>query len=252
MLKKIHIFKAITAAILLTSTPILAQEPMEGPVTGVAIPSGTADTYEDVGKITAFNLKKKVPILREQKQRLLQERESLMNQNKQLSSENQSLMERVVELEQNIAHLDAQLTQMQPKVQAYEEMQVELARQDSLKKAGVPAPDDNRFCAKKHGKLQVDRSYFTDLKSQVISNGWGLQIYSSPSLCDAQEVALQFEASHNYWKTYVKVKEIDGQTMYAVIYGSLKYKEQAQYYCNQFIKKVAKTEGELNAFLVQH
>ncbi|MEH0156844.1 hypothetical protein V6R21_22135 [Limibacter armeniacum] len=169
----------------------------------------------------------------------------LESENQRLSSEVSALNTKVLRLEGEKTALDNQLGEMEDEY-------------DSLKRLGTSggqvykvSPNDNRTCARRQGQLQADKSYFVDLNSQVISHGWGLQVYSSNSLCKAQDKAKDFESYYHMYKTYIKVKNVDGQPLYCVVYGSLKYKDQAKVYCDNF-RKIGRNEGERNAFLVQH
>lgn len=191
--------------------------------------------------------------------------EQLTKENGELRKAKRQIEERATELEGENQRVSAQLSSMRTEVARLETENASLREQlngmgselESLKsekaerESYAPAPNDSRSCAKRQGKLQMNKSYFVDLSSQVISKGWGLQVYSSRNLCQAQEAAEEFQSYYHLYKTYIKIKNEGGEPLYCVIYASLKYKDQAKVYCNNF-RKIGRTEGEQNAFLVQH
>jgi len=110
-------------------------------------------------------------------------------------------------------------------------------------------PNDTRKCAHNQGRLSPGVSY-TENYTAINSDGWGLQVYASSNLCQAAEKAEEFKSKYRLYKTYIRCKEVNGNFIYAVVYGSLREREQAKTYMNNF-KKISGSWGA-NAFLVQH
>lgn len=98
--------------------------------------------------------------------------------------------------------------------------------------------------------LQPNHSYTLDFKKMKL-HGWGLQVYSFSNLCLAKEKADAFSKKYSLYKTYIRVKNLGDNKVYAVIYGSLKHRAQAEVYRNNF-KNIAQDASAKNAFLVQH
>lgn len=115
----------------------------------------------------------------------------------------------------------------------------------------APDPNDTRACARKQGQLSAGSSYFINTLSKLNSDGWGVQVYSFGNLCQAVERAEEFSSYYRMYKTYIRVKEVNGQRRFSVIYGSLRDEAQARTYCENF-RKIAKDEEGRNAFIVQH
>jgi type II secretory pathway pseudopilin PulG len=114
---------------------------------------------------------------------------------------------------------------------------------------GTVDPNDTRKCAHYQGRLSPGLSY-TENYGALNSDGWGLQVYASSNLCQAAEKAETFKSKYRLYKTYIRCKEVNGTYIYAVVYGSLREREQAKTYLNNF-KKISGSWGA-NAFLVQH
>ncbi len=112
-------------------------------------------------------------------------------------------------------------------------------------------PNDSRVCAQKQASLKAGYSYFRDSFGRLNSKGWGVQVFTFSSLCQAQEKADEFAAKYHMWKTYIKVKEVNGEKVFAVVYGTLRDEQQARTYCENF-KQIASGPEAKNAFLVQH
>jgi hypothetical protein len=98
--------------------------------------------------------------------------------------------------------------------------------------------------------LVPNTTYTLDFKP-VHSKGWGVQVFAFDDFCIALEKAKEFSRSYHMYKTYIRVKHVNGVTKYAVVYGTLKHKAEAQTYCDGFKKKVRGTEFQ-NAFLIHH
>ena len=98
--------------------------------------------------------------------------------------------------------------------------------------------------------LQPNRSYTLDFR-KVDVHGWGLQVYSFSNLCLAKEKADEFSEQYSLYRTYIRVKDVDGSRVYAVVYASLKHRDQAETYRNNF-KDIVEDESAKKAFLVQH
>ena len=111
------------------------------------------------------------------------------------------------------------------------------------------AAGDSRKCAYYQNKLTPNTSY-TEYFNVLQSDGFGIQVFSSKSLCQTAEYAETFKKDFKLYKTYIRCKQIGGSQMYAVIYGSLKDKGQTQTYLNNLKKKYSsKFRG---SFVVQH
>jgi len=115
----------------------------------------------------------------------------------------------------------------------------------------APDPNDSRPCARKQSQLSAGYSYFINTLGKLNSDGWGVQVYSFDNLCTAVERAEEFSSYYRMYKTYIRVKQVNGQTRYSVVYGSLRDEAQARTYCENF-RKIAKDEEGRNAFIVQH
>ncbi len=112
-------------------------------------------------------------------------------------------------------------------------------------------PNDRRPCKLLQNKLAPNSSYFVDTFNRLNTKGWGVQLYSFNNLCAAMEKAIEFRQYYRMWKTYITVKEINGQRMFSVVYGSMKDELQARTYLQNF-RKIAKDIEGKNAFLIQH
>lgn len=114
----------------------------------------------------------------------------------------------------------------------------------------TPDPNDTRPCARLQSSLKSG-SYFPETLSRLHSKGWGIQIYSFSSLCQAVEKAKEFSQYYHMYKTYIRVKETGGKKTYSVIYGTLKDEQQARIYLENF-KRIAQDKEGQNAFLINH
>jgi hypothetical protein len=111
-------------------------------------------------------------------------------------------------------------------------------------------PNDSRPCARMQSNLRAG-SYFPETLKKLNSKGWGIQVYSFGSLCQAIEKANEFSEYYHMYKTYIRVKEVDGKKIFSVVYGTLKDEHQARVYCENF-KQIAKDAEGQNAFLINH
>jgi cell division protein FtsB len=114
----------------------------------------------------------------------------------------------------------------------------------------VSDPNDTRKCAYFQGRLTPGVSY-TETYEAISNDGWGIQVYASSNLCQAAEKAESFKKNYRLYKTYVRCKQVGSGYVYAVIYGTLKYEDQAKTYLRNF-KKLPNNQWGANAFLVQH
>ncbi|MFK7970596.1 MAG: hypothetical protein AB8F95_09520 [Bacteroidia bacterium] len=116
---------------------------------------------------------------------------------------------------------------------------------------GVAPSGDSRKCAYYQNKLTPNTSY-TEYFNVLQSSGYGIQVFSSKSLCQAAEFAEKFKKNYNYngYKTYLRCKQVGGAQMYAVVYASLREKSQASTYLRNLKSKDRKTFG--GSFIVQH
>ncbi|WP_044202025.1 SPOR domain-containing protein [Flammeovirga sp. OC4] len=192
--------------------------------------------------------------LRKSKTELEKKSNSLKTMNEQMKYEVEGLKADINSLQQKNEALQSEVNALSESNEAYEEKMAMYAKSGSggnVATAGNNMPANSSQCSSRQGKLQNNRTYFVDLSSQIISHGWGVQVYSTADLCDAQGYAEKFEAHYKMWKTYVKVTEQNGQQVYSVVYGSLKYQDQAKVYLENF-KKIGRNQDEQNATLVQH
>ncbi|AZQ62415.1 hypothetical protein EI427_09245 [Flammeovirga pectinis] len=178
-----------------------------------------------------------------------------------LTAMNDQLKYEVDGLKSDISSLQQQNEKLQTEVDALESENSELVASAEVAanttssgtsvSSGSNMPASTGQCSSRQGQLQANHTYFVNLSSQIISHGWGVQVYSSRELCDAQGYAEKFQEHYKMWKTYVKVTEEGGSQVYSVVYGSLKYQDQAKVYLENF-KKIGRNSDEQNAVLVQH
>jgi len=208
-------------------------------------------------------MKDEIVRLKEQVTQLTQENENLDGRNKQLQQDNQRLTGRSAALESENSTLRQELSSKEQAYRLlssnYEAMQQQVASTQAAAEEQVKVrqnnarvdPNDKRKCATQQGKLVAGYSYTEDYV-RVNSKGWGLQVYSYPTLCQAAEKAEDFKESYKMYNTYIHVKkDAAGQMVYCVVYGSLKDYDQARTYCENF-RKVAPDPIAAGAFLVQH
>jgi hypothetical protein len=105
-------------------------------------------------------------------------------------------------------------------------------------------------CASMENALLANNTYHLNY-TLAPAGGWGVQIYSFSSLCQAEKKAREFAKDFTMYETYIKVKVAGGKKLFAVVYGSMPNKAQAQTYLTNF-KKIAKDPAQKTAFLVQH
>ncbi|MEM6260980.1 MAG: SPOR domain-containing protein [Bacteroidota bacterium] len=224
----------------------------------------TAFCFCTFGSLQAQSKKK----LKEEVQQLTEENRRLDAENSQLERQTSALVEENRRFIEQNTQLRSQVTQLQRDFDDVSTRYTALsAEHDALKgsmastnpygtgstrdnSTYAPDPTDTRDCARKQGTLRPNTSY-TERFNPLNSQGWGLQIYAFRNLCQAVEKAAEFRKQYKLYKTYIRVKEVNGTRIYAVIYGSLREKDQAETYKNNF-RKIAKDEGGKNAFLVQH
>lgn len=111
--------------------------------------------------------------------------------------------------------------------------------------------DNNNPCAIRQAQLEAGYSYDVDGLKRIRTQGYGVQVYSYRSLCNALEKASEFKSYYHMYKTYIRVKMIGNSKVFSVVYGSLKDQQQARTYCNLF-KQNARVKERASAFLVQH
>ncbi len=196
-------------------------------------------------------LKAAIEKLKSEKALLTKQMLDEQQQNKSLNNEIQNLEQKILNLEQDLNGAKIDYKTLNEEFNEYKLAEEKrkaavLETKENQKKAQSYLKD----CSLNNLNLQANNSY--TLKFNKINvHGWGLQVYSFNSLCLAKERADKFSKQYRLYKTYIRVKEINGQKVYAVLYGSLKYKEQAEVYCKNF-RNVARDKGGQNAFLVQH
>ncbi|WP_281615881.1 SPOR domain-containing protein [Flammeovirga sp. SubArs3] len=232
-----HVYSvAIVFAALLIATPSFAQSKKKLKQMNAQLTTENSELRK--GKM---EMEQKANSLKSMNEQLTYEMEGLKNDVSALQNENGNLKSEVDELEKENEELIA----------ALESASSAAATGGTAVSSGANMPANSAGCSSRQGKLQNNKTYFVDLSSQIISHGWGVQVYSTKSLCDAQGYAEKFQDFYKMWKTYVKVTEQNGQQIYSVVYGSLKYQDQAKVYLENF-KKIGRNDDEKNAILVQH
>ncbi|MBB3698960.1 SPOR domain-containing protein [Flammeovirga yaeyamensis] len=189
--------------------------------------------------------------LRRSKDDLEKKSNSLAAMNEQLTYEMESLKSDVSKLQAENSNLKNEIDELESENEG-----LVTTLENSKSNSGAVAngnnmPANSANCSSKQGALMGNKSYFVDLSSTITVHGWGVQVYSTKSLCDAQGYAENFESYYKMWKTYIKVTEDNGEQIYSVVYGTLKYEDQAKVYMENF-KKIGRNEDERNAILVQH
>jgi predicted RNase H-like nuclease (RuvC/YqgF family) len=182
---------------------------------------------------------------------LTQKNAQLEAQVKQAGSENRQLQSTINRLRQDSAMMRQDYKQLSEEYVSYKQQAIAKAEADAKKKNSTSYidPSDKRPCALNAPKLQSGQSYTLKMNA-LNSDGWGLQVFSSNNLCLAMEKAESFSKQYKMYNTYIRVKMVNDQKVYSVVYASLKDYEQAKNYCASF-KKSAKGP-ERDAFLVQH
>lgn len=181
---------------------------------------------------------------------LKDQRAALEEENMALAEQNQELLMEVDKLKEEKANFTSDY---QALAAEYESLKAE---NEQLRKSGGVAmgtltEEQMSTCTMMEDKLQPNTSYRADGFWKWKYKGYGVQVYSFDNLCDAMAKAAEFDAYYNLWKVYIMVKEVEGEKIYSVVYGSLKNKVSAQVYLTNF-KKIARNDAERNAFLVQH
>lgn len=192
--------------------------------------------------------------LRKSKTELEKKSNSLQAMNDQMKYEVEGLKADISSLQQKNESLQSEANSLSEANEAYEEKLASYSTSGSggnVATAGNNMPANSSQCSSRQGELQDNKTYFVDLSSQIISHGWGVQVYATANLCDAQGYAEKFQDHYKMWKTYVKVSDQNGNQVYSVVYGSLKYQDQAKVYLENF-KKIGRNDDERNAVLIQH
>lgn len=180
--------------------------------------------------------------------------EQLRQENQRYAEQNAAMSSQVTQLQQDNLALSQQYQQV---VKDYEALQgaTGTGTMPGTSVGGSTAPPaggvagDSRKCAYYQNKLTPNTSY-TEYFNVLQSDGYGIQVFSTKSLCQAAEYAEKFKKDFKMYKTYIRCKQIGGSQMYAVVYGSLKDKGQTNTYLRNLKKKyTAKFKG---SFVVQH
>lgn len=186
--------------------------------------------------------------------------QTLAESNKRYQEQNAAMNAQVVQLQQDNLALNKQYQDL---LRDYEAMKASTGMNGNNPSAGnfpgggipvgpsgVPAPgNDNRKCAYYQGKLTANTSY-TAFFNELQSDGYGLQVFSSKSLCQASEYAEKFKKDFSMYKTYLRCKQVGNSQMYAVVYGSLRDRAQASTYLSNLKKKYNRQFK--GSFVVQH
>ncbi len=202
-------------------------------------------------------------VMKTQIEALQRQSQEIVRENRNLQERNNLLSTAVNRLRQDSAAMSAEYKMLQEDFNALQTRASSGATTASANTATgmrpsgstytppTPTPNDNRLCARKQSQLTPDASYMLETLNRLNSRGWGVQVYSFSDLCSAVEKAEEFASYYKMFKTYIRVKEVDGRRVYTVVYGSLRDEAQARVYCENF-RKIARTEEKQNAFVVQH
>lgn len=178
--------------------------------------------------------------------------DQLRQENQRYAEQNAAMSSQVTQLQQDNLALSQQYQQV---LKDYEASQGGVGGTDMINTGSSTAPPvggvagDSRKCAYYQNKLTPNTSY-TEYFNVLQSDGFGIQVFSTKSLCQAAEYAEKFKKDFKMYKTYLRCKQIGGNQMYAVVYGSLKDKAQANTYLRNLKKKyTSKFKG---SFVVQH
>ncbi len=200
-------------------------------------------------------LKEDIETLEVKNNELTLKNKTLTVENSRLIKENKTYVEEIKRLRSDSVAVNTDYKILADKFQDYKKdasmrAQLEKAANATKTSASYVDPTDKRECAVKQNSLKVDQSYRINL-NPIDYQGWGVQIYSYSTLCAAVEKATEFSKSYSSFNTYIRVKQVNGERVFAVIYGSLKDAQQARTYCENFRKNVPLPEAK-NAFLVKH
>ncbi|MEM6763745.1 MAG: SPOR domain-containing protein [Bacteroidota bacterium] len=115
-----------------------------------------------------------------------------------------------------------------------------------------PARDNSRptNCAEASMSLNVNTSYTSDYR-QVSPNSFGVQIASYSDLCKAEDAATSFRGKYNRYMTYVRVKQVGGRRLYAIVYGAMRTRQEANNVKTALSRNGRAGEGK-GAFVVMH
>ncbi|MCS6832645.1 MAG: SPOR domain-containing protein [Flammeovirgaceae bacterium] len=183
----------------------------------------------------------------------------LQNEKRKLEYENKKLKEELVQNSKMTSFYESEVYRLRKdslrleneKSLATEELTALKEKQKREALLATPDPHDKRPCARMQHSLKAG-SYFPETLSRLNSKGWGIQVYSFSSLCQAVEKAKEFSQYYHMYKTYIRVKDVgDGKKTYSVVYGTLKDEQQARIYLENF-KRIAQDKEGQNAFLVNH
>ena len=184
---------------------------------------------------------------------VLQQRvQELEKEKKQMNVNNEIMKEHLLRLRRDsaTASMDYQLLSAEY-TKFKEDMAEKNKKVEEETGEGFLDEDDTRPCALKQAQLEAGFSYDAVSLSRVRTKGYGVQVYSYSNLCNALEKAEDFMKYYKMYKTYIKVKYVNGKKRYSVVYGSLKDEGQARTYTELF-KKNARVKERASAFLVRH
>lgn len=206
---------------------------------------------------TKKQLKAEVERLREELFALNQDNLVLKHQRDELTTQNETYAGNQNALQTEINRLERRIGVMEQEYEdladAYQDIREDkLASGEGTGGGVITGPDrsESRTCALLETQLTENTSYALDY-TRLSSDGWGVQVYSFSTLCQAEEKAAVFSQKYKMYKTYIRVKQVNGRRIYSVVYGSLKDQQQARTYCNNF-RKIAKDKAGKSAFIVQH
>lgn len=211
----------------------------------LAFSQSKKELQAEVGRLQEeiFALSQENMLLRKQREQLTTQNETLAGGQGAMSAEINRLERRISVMEQEYQDL----------VNAYEKMKAGSLVSNTVPPSTNNGPDRSNSgstCSLLENQL-TDNTSYTQEYTRLNSSGWGVQVYSFGSLCQAETKAQAFSKKYKMYQTYIRVKQVNGRRVYSVIYGSLKDEAQARTYCNNF-RKIAKDKEGKSAFVVQH
>jgi len=210
--------------------------------------------------------------LKEDVDQLTKDNTTLKSQNTKLTQENKNLQNSVDRLEKENGELRSDYNRLS---KDFETFKKEAANNNAGNNSGggassgnsgvgssggskgnaggiinVPDPNDKRPCATKQNSLDINTTYTMNL-TKLVSSGYGVQVGSSSNLCQAMEEAKEFAKYYKTYNTYIRVKIVGNQRMFAIVYGSLKDYNSAKSIAES-VKKRGRNEQHKDAFVIQH
>ncbi|MFT5916579.1 MAG: septal ring-binding cell division protein DamX [Bacteroidia bacterium] len=184
---------------------------------------------------------------------ILQQRVQVLEKDKRaLSLKNEAFGSNITRLRRDSAVASMDYKLMSDEFTKYRATMVENSKKVEEKTGyTLVDPNDTRPCAVKQAQLEAGYSYEYGTLKRIRTKGYGVQIYSYGSLCNALDKASEFTNYYQMYKTYIMVKIVNNKKIFSVVYGSLKDEQQARTYTDLF-KQNARVKERSSAFMVQH